>query len=254
MEGAEVGAAGVASAGDAGKAGAECAAADVACAAAECEGALGAGVAATSEVLQAVAFVGDALAPLFLEEPLQGQAEAQLDALAAADVVAFADAWPFALPDDVLRAVELMQRGLSEPREDLMWEFRRLFVGPGALAAPPWGSTYTDRDGVIFGDSHTRLVAFMRAQGIIQLVDKREPSDHFGLMLRLMAWIARNKPEALREYLGEHFFMWSSHFLEGLAGATESAFYQGLALFARSTLEGVREVLAIDVEYPRYVR
>lgn len=206
------------------------------------------------EVLQAVAFAGEALAPLFLEEPVHGGAEAQLDALAAADAEDFAGGWPFALEGDVLAAVELMQQGLAAPREDLMWEFRRLFVGPGALAAPPWGSTYTDRDGVVFGDSHTRLVEFMRANGIIRLVDEHTPVDHIGLELHLMAWTARNRPEALREFLGNHLLTWSSHFLDELQRRSASAFYRGLALLTRSTLEGVQEVLAIDVKYPRYVR
>lgn len=206
------------------------------------------------EALRAIAFAGEALAPLFLEEPARGGAEAQLDALAVAGAEDFADGWPFALEADVLAAVELMQQGLAMPREDLMWEFRRLFVGPGALAAPPWGSTYTDRDGVVFGDSHTRLMEFMRARGIIRLVDEHTPVDHIGLELRLMAWIARNRPEVLREFLGKHLFTWSSHFLGELQQRSTSALYQGLALLTRSTLEGVQEVLAIDVKYPHYVR
>ena len=209
---------------------------------------------ADAETLRAVAFAGEALAPLFLEEPLTGAADAQLDVLAAADAAEFARAWPFALEDDVVRAVELMQQGLAAPREEAMWEFRRLFVGPGALVAPPWGSTYTDRDGVVFGDSHTHLVEFMRANGIIQRVDKHEPADHFGLMLHLMAWIAANKPDVLREYLAKHLFTWSSHFLQGLQDHSASKYYQGLALLTRSTLEGIQEVLAVDVVYPRYVR
>ena len=159
---------------------------------------------ADAETLRAVAFAGEALAPLFLEEPLTGAADAQLDVLAAADAAEFARAWPFALEDDV--------------------------------------------------DSHTHLVEFMRANGIIQRVDKHEPADHFGLMLHLMAWIAANKPDVLREYLAKHLFTWSSHFLQGLQEHSASKYYQGLALLTRSTLEGIQEVLAVDVVYPRYVR
>ena len=98
------------------------------------------------------------------------------------------------LEADVLCAVDLMHRGLAQPREDVMWEFRRLFVGPGALVVPPWGSTYLDRDGVVFGDSHTQLVAFMRANGIIRLADEHHPCDHIGLMLHLMAWMPATAP------------------------------------------------------------
>lgn len=207
-----------------------------------------------AEALRAVSLVGETLAPLFLVEPGCDDVQAQLRALEAADACEFAEGWPFALEADVRRAIGLMQQGLAEPREGLIWEFRRLFIGPGHLVAPPWGSTYTDRDGVVFGDSHTRLVEFMRGNGIIRRVDEHTPVDHIGLMLHLMAWIADNRPEVLREYLSKHLLTWSSHFLEGLALHTESAFYQGLALLTRTTLEGIGEVFAVDVEYPRYVR
>ena len=48
-----------------------------------------------------------------------------------------------------------MLRGLAAGYvdEDLYWEYRRLFVGPQAKVAPPWGSVYLDKDQVIFGAS-----------------------------------------------------------------------------------------------------
>ena len=67
-------------------------------------------------------------------------------------------------------------------------EYRRLFVGPAPKPAPPWGSVYTDRECVVFGESTLALRAWMRAQGIARLVDDKTPEDHIGLMLVLMAW------------------------------------------------------------------
>ena len=46
-----------------------------------------------------------------------------------------------------------------------MWEYRRLFVGPGHLPAPPWGSVYTDRECVIFGEA--TLIGIQRERGLV---------------------------------------------------------------------------------------
>ena len=47
---------------------------------------------------------------------------------------------------------------------------------------------------------------------------------------------------------------WSSHFLEQLADVAEQPFYEGLALLAKESLEGLQSELEIEVEYPRYYR
>ena len=58
-----------------------------------------------------------------------------------------------------------MREGLvaGADNEELVWEYRRLFVGPGHLPAPPWGSVYTDHECVIFGEATLALRAWMRA-------------------------------------------------------------------------------------------
>ena len=60
-------------------------------------------------------------------------------------------------------------------------------------------------------------------EGIARLVDDKTPEDHIGLMLVLMAWIARNRPEALDDFLRLHLLPWSSHFLDELAEAAEES-------------------------------
>lgn len=210
-------------------------------------------------IREAVAFVGETLAPLFLEDPAKGSAGASYAAFASLDASAAANDWPFADAATVCEALSLMRGCLREsggaPDDDLVWEYRRLFVGPEKKAAPPWGSVYTDRDCVIFGESALALSRWMRAHGIARLTaDDNMPDDHIGLMLALMAWIAREKPELLAEYLREHLLTWSGHFLEELEEATAHPFFRGLARLTAASLEGIRETLAIEVTYPRFYR
>lgn len=209
-----------------------------------------------SDVLEGIAFVGETLGPFFLQDPKTGEAGAAFQALAALDVDAAAAEWPFAGEAEARVCLALMKEGLAHGIEDddLVWEYRRLFVGPAPKPAPPWGSVYTDRECVVFGESTLALRAWMRAQGIARLVDDKTPEDHIGLMLMLMAWIARNQPADLDDYLRLHLLPWSSHFLDELAEAAKQPFYEGLARLAKASLEGIQSERALDVAYPRFYR
>ena len=209
-----------------------------------------------SDVLEGIAFVGETLGPFFLQDPKTGEAGAAFQALAALDVDAAAAEWPFAGEAEARACLALMKEGLAHGIEDddLVWEYRRLFVGPAPKPAPPWGSVYTDRECVVFGESTLALRAWMRAQGIARLVDDKTPEDHIGLMLVLMAWTARTQPADLDDYLRLHLLPWSSHFLDELAEAAKQPFYEGLARLAKASLEGIQSERALDVAYPRFYR
>ena len=206
--------------------------------------------------LEAIAFVGETLGSFFLQDPVKGDAGPAFAAVAALDADAAAAEWPFAGEGEARRALGLMAEGLEAGVGDdaLVWEYRRLFVGPAPKPAPPWGSVYTDRECVVFGASTLELRAWMRARGIARQTDEKTPEDHMGLLLVLMAWIARNQPEDLDEFLRLHLLTWAPHFLEQLAQAAEHPFYEGLALLAQSSLEGIRQVRDIDVTHPRFYR
>ena len=205
--------------------------------------------------LEAVAFTGNALAPFFLEDPKLGTAADSFRAFASLDADAAALEWPFGDSGEVARGLFDMVTGLNDGVSDaLAWEFRRLFVGPGPKAAPPWGSVYTDHDGVMFGESALALGAWMRANGITRMAPDGSPDDHIGLVLSLMSWIALNKPALLDEFLGDHVLTWSSHFLEKLEREAQHSFYRGLAVLTRASLEGIQSERDIRVVYPRYFR
>ena len=273
-----------------------------------------------------VAFLGNALAPFFLQDPRTGDAGAHFAAFAALDAREAAAEWPFVEESEAASYLSLMVDGLrasaaartgscsaSGPQagvrvgnvgetpfsadggrfaadDDLTWEYRRLFVGPGVKPAPPWGSVYTDRDRVVFGASTLELRAWMRERGVArttgweadqsvvpvagreadqpfaratdqeagraadQVADKREPEDHIGLMLGLMAWLAQHQPESLSEYLRIHLLTWAGHYLDELARAAEHPFYEGLARLTRASLDGLQESLSLEVIEPMFYR
>lgn len=206
--------------------------------------------------MEDVLFIGTALAPFFLEDPHTGEARPSFEAMEALEVDEAAVDWPFVADDQAREALALMQQGLAAgiDDEDLMWAYRRLFVGPGRLAAPPWGSVYTDHECVIFGESTLALRAWMRAHGIERTTDERTPEDHIGLMLAMLAFLVQERPELVDEFAAEHLLTWAPHYLEQLEQAAEHPFYEGLARLTRLSLEGLQQERQLDVTVPRFYR
>lgn len=215
--------------------------------------------------LEGVAFLGNTLAPFFLQDPQTGSAEAEFAAVAALDARTAGAEWPFVGEEEAARCLAMMVEGLAPScaagessafaaDDDLTWEYRRLFIGPGAKPAPPWGSVYTDRECVVFGATTLELRAWMREHGVARTADEKTPEDHIGLMLALMAWLAQNQPADLGEFLRLHFLTWAGHFLDEFADAAEHPFYKGLACLTKASLDGVRETLELEVVEPRFYR
>lgn len=207
------------------------------------------------QTMDGISFIGNTLGPLFYFDPKDDKIASSYEAFSGLDVPAAAQEWPYVSDDEASQALGLMVEG-SKPGidDDLIWEYRRLFVGPAAKAAPPWGSVYTDRECVVFGEATLDLRQWMRQSGIKKLNDDKEPEDHIGLMLMMMAWISENRPDVLDEYLKCHLLTWAEHFLDGMEKATEHPFYKGLAQITRSSLKGIQEDRSIEVEYPRFYR
>lgn len=209
------------------------------------------------ESRQAIAFVCQTLAPFFLDDPEHDKAAVMpsFEAFAALDVVSAGSEWPFVEDAAARSALQLMKEGAASDRfEENVWEYRRLFVGPGKKPAPPWGSVYTDRECVVFGATCLDLRAWMRENGIERLSEEREPEDHVGLLLLLVAWVAERKPELTEDLLRLHLLPWSSHMLEQIESAANEPFYEGLASLTRLSLEGIQAEFDIDVVYPRFYR
>ena len=215
--------------------------------------------------LEGVAFLGNTLAPFFLQDPRTGDAGAEFAAVAALDAQAAGAEWPFVGEAQAVSCLSMMVEGLASSRaageggafaadDDLTWEYRRLFIGPGAKPAPPWGSVYTDRECVVFGATTLELRVWMREHGVARTADEKTPEDHIGLMLALMAWLAQNQPADLGEFLSLHLLTWAGHFLGELADAAEHPFYKGLACLTKASLDGVRETLGLNVVEPRFYR
>ena len=176
----------------------------------------------------AVALSARTLGALFSFAPQSEQAAPLVSALRDGSWQA---QWPFAVP------AEVVARFTEHNDEPLDEAWQRLFIGPWALPAPPWGSVWLDKESVLFGDSTLALREWMRANGIGLSEQRAEPEDHFGTLLLLAAWLCESaQDEAFNQLLAWHLLPWSGRFLSVFIAGAENPFYQALGQLAQETL------------------
>lgn len=210
------------------------------------------------ELYDAIAFIGQTLGPLYRNDPKLDEdiIEPIVLSLSQSDAEELKESWPFVSKESLENGLAKLIRGAGDfCSEEFVRDYRQLFVGPGPKSAPPWGSVYTDKDQVFYGESTLELRTWLRLNSIeISAGQSEEPEDHIGTMLELMAWLAQNKPELLNEFLSVHFLPWASHVLEIVEHESKHPFYQGLAVVTRLSLTGIQNALDLEVRVPRFYR
>lgn len=152
--------------------------------------------------------------------------------------------WPFGEAEELKEIQSLIAESVRN-KEKINEDYKRLFVGPDKLSAPPWGSVYLDRESVIFGCSTLELRQWQKEHGISTVMGAKEPEDHIGLMLMLASYLAENQEDVLQEYLADHLFPWCFRYLKLLEKHADTPFYKGLARLSALTLNGWKDLLSV---------
>lgn len=192
---------------------------------------------------EAIAATGKFLGSLLYFPPNSEQAQPLFQWL---QTHAWMPEWPYGGTERLQQIADSLAGNVASGESDDE-AFQRLFVGPYALPAPPWGSVYLDRESVLFGDSTLELRDWMRLHGIELHKVQAEPEDHIGLMLMMSAWLAENSPELLEEFLATHLFTWVFRYLALLEQGAEHPVYQGIARLTKVTLQGWQQQCELAV-------
>ncbi|MTD39716.1 Tat proofreading chaperone DmsD [Erwinia sp. CPCC 100877] len=192
--------------------------------------------------LSAIALSGRVLGALFYYEPNSDAAAPLVQML---QNPGWESEWPLSRP--VPSAIPTMMARDSQD-ETIEQAHQRLFVGPWALPAPPWGSVWLDRENVLFGDSTLALRQWMQHRGVTHHSAMNEPEDHIGTLLMLAAWLAdAGQQQTLDELLAWHLLPWAPRFLECFVEHATHPFWRGLGELALLTLSDWRAALLIPV-------
>ncbi|WP_145493278.1 Tat proofreading chaperone DmsD [Yersinia aleksiciae] len=193
-----------------------------------------------NRVYQQIALTGRVLGTLFYCEP---------DSPACSEIVAqlsrdqWIAEWPYGLAAQLTPIAAQLAQNQPEETREAAWQ--RLFIGPYALPAPPWGSVYLDKENVLFGDSTIKLRDWMAQQQVEVTLAQQEPEDHFGLLLMMAAWLAEHQPADLPVLLAGHLLPWGYRYLALLQADANHPFYQGLAELTTLTLTHWQDELQV---------
>ncbi len=149
-------------------------------------------------------------------------------------------------PDENANALENINTILQSLKEDgfdtIKRDFYKLFIGPGKKAVYPWGSIYTDKENLLFGDTTTAWEQFCREKGIQITPSTNEPTDHFALIFSAISAVLNSEQAEdvriaiIKEIVNTHFSPWGEQVLTSIIEKAKTGYYQGFAMLAQNLL------------------
>jgi len=151
------------------------------------------------------------------------------------------------------------KEGLSdEAFESIRDDYTRLFIGPGAVLAPPWESIYFHRERIIFQKQTLEVREWYRRYGLESVKLHNEPDDHIGLELAFvshlagLAYAAFEQKEqdkfdqliaAQKQFLSEHTLKWAAGWAKLVGEHAHTDFFRGIALVTKGVLSELVSIL-----------
>jgi TorA maturation chaperone TorD len=132
----------------------------------------------------------------------------------------------------------------KEDQETLLTEYTRLFIGPGPLAAAPYGSVYLAPGRQVFAETTEEVRRLYAEEGLALSEGLHEPPDHVALEFEFaafllekaaQAWLGGESEEAERLLAKARHFeskllrSWLLALAASIEAAAETSFYRGVA-------------------------
>ena len=118
--------------------------------------------------------------------------------------------------------------------------YQRLFLGPEASPAPPWGSVYLTPDNTTMGPSTLAIRREFQKAGVVLATQGGEPDDHFAHCCAFLSLLSQEgDPAPAREFFRAHLLPWGPRFLELMVDHCQDPVYEAIAQYAMAVLETV---------------
>ncbi|WP_160721104.1 TorD/DmsD family molecular chaperone [Bacillus sp. USDA818B3_A] len=127
-------------------------------------------------------------------------------------------------------------------------EYRRLFIGPGTLIAPPWESYYRSEEGLLFEEWTFQIRELFHQYGLQNIHENNEPDDSLFLELEFMIFLIHLslQTEETKEIkdlissqihlLKDHMTIWIPEFCQRIIDHSNSRLYIGAAMLLKEFL------------------
>lgn len=144
----------------------------------------------------------------------------------------------------------------------LQTDYTRLFVGIKKVLAPLWESVHLNKKPMVFQEETLQVRNWYRRFGLESEKLNREPDDHIGLELALIAHIARlgleaweqNDESAFQEllvaqkaFVETHLGRWALRWCGQVEQHARTDFYLGLAHLTRGSILALADILEIKI-------
>lgn len=202
------------------------------------------------ESLEAIHFIAQVLGSLLCCDPkLDPEVASLYSSLNNLDPETLVNEWPYIEVEDKERARAALNSMCSvELNDQLTDEYRRLFVGPGHLALAPYGSVYTDHEGVMYGKTTLDFRDFLRRAGVHIKLAQPVPEDHVGYQLLVLAELCATRPEYVPECLERHILPWAPYYFSLLEQTAQHSFFEAIAVIAHINLRSIKLCENLSVE------
>ena len=178
------------------------------------------------------------------------------------------DHWPLDAGDEyTTNGLQIMREFTAawthDQLDSLIRDYRRLFIGPGHLPAPPWESVYLSIDGLIYEEQTMAVRKFYARYDLQSPKKHKEPDDHFGLELAFLAHLCTVGLESIRagdsaalasslddqrDFLKEHLLLWATLFLDNVIEHAQTGYYRGAAHLAKGAINHAADFLGLDID------
>jgi len=159
---------------------------------------------------------------------------------------------------------ESFENGLSGEKTEVSLEvareYTRLFInGFPSVVAPPYGSVYLEKEGLVFGKTTSEVLRFYHEAGFTLKEDISDPSDHVAHELEFMGILTGQEAQATGaervkleevqiDFLSRFILPWVPGFCERIREQSRSTFYQTLASLTREFIHLEKNYLGIPEE------
>lgn len=142
--------------------------------------------------------------------------------------------------------------------EEAVYDFNKLFVGPGKLLAPPYEGAYRNREGLLMQEETLRVRDFYLSVGLAVEKKNTLPDDFLGLELEFICYLlfnaaekmAKNDLVAAEYYLNKYtdFFLthlsrWIFNHCQDVLTFGSSQICRGMALITKGFLQWESELI-----------
>ncbi len=137
---------------------------------------------------------------------------------------------------------------MSGATDELALDYARLFVGPFALNAPPYGSVHLEGEHRCMGDSTLDAAQFYAEFGLGAAAGYHDALDHIAVELEFMHYLCTRESAALsngapedahylrsreRDFLARHLAAWITDFTRNVEEHAQTDYYRNLAQVSR---------------------